>query len=67
MDAKMSVILVRLEAIQQEIEEIKKMLKVEPRSFKKSLRGIWKGLEVSEEDIDAAKRSLFKGAYDDEL
>lgn len=67
MDAKMSVILVRLEAIQREIEEIKKTLKAESGPPKQSLYGILKGLEVTEEDIEAAKRSLFKGAYDEEI
>lgn len=63
MDGKTAYILVRLEAIQREIEE---MLKAEPKPTK-SLKGILKGMKVTDEDIEAAKRSLFKAAYDDEI
>lgn len=32
-----------------------------------SLYGIWKGMNVTEEDIEDAKRSLFKAANDDSI
>lgn len=32
-----------------------------------SLFGVWKGMEVTEEDIESAKRSLFRTAYDESI
>jgi hypothetical protein len=59
MSAKRSYVVTRLEAIQQELELLKSSLEGEPKAIK--LEGLWKGTEITEEDIEAAKRSLFKG------
>ncbi len=67
MDGKTAYVLTRLEAIEQEIEEIRKLLAAEPEQPRPSLYGILKGLEISDEDIEAAKRSLFKAAYDEDV
>ena len=45
----------RIEVIQYELEQLKKLfVKREP----KSLRGIWKGANITDEEIEEAKRSL---------
>jgi hypothetical protein len=67
MDVETSVILERLDAIQKEIEEIKKILRVESGKPQRSLYGILEGMKVTDEDIEAAKRSLFKAAYDEDI
>ncbi|MDE3097380.1 MAG: hypothetical protein KGK07_15440 [Chloroflexota bacterium] len=40
---------------------------IDPPDRPKSLYGIWKGVEVTEEEIERAKRSLFKEAYDESI
>jgi hypothetical protein len=57
--------LARIEAFQQELEQLRKVLSSEmaKRRRKTRLRGLWKGVEVTEEEIEEAKRALFKGAY----
>ncbi len=57
----------RVRAIEREVKELKKLVSGKPPRAAKSLFGILKGLEVTDEDIEEAKRSLFKGAYDDQL
>lgn len=32
-----------------------------------SLRGVWKGMDITDEDIEEAKRSLFKAANDESI
>lgn len=55
----------RIEALQQELEQLRKVLSGEmaKRKRKTCLRGLWKGLEVAEEDFEEAKRAIFKDAY----
>ena len=54
----------RLDAIERERAEIRIGLPSpqSPRVVK--LKGLWKGLQVSKQDIANAKRSLFKNASD---
>ena len=56
----------RIEALQQELEELAKAVPDDapppPRPTK--LRGLWKGLEISESDLSKAARSVFKGTED---
>ncbi len=40
---------------------------IDPPERPKSLYGIWKGIEVTEEEIEEAKRSVFKAAYDESI
>ncbi|MDE3096904.1 MAG: hypothetical protein KGK07_13025, partial [Chloroflexota bacterium] len=40
---------------------------IDPPERPESLYGIWKGLVVTDEDIEDAKRSLFKAAYDESI
>ena len=66
MDAKSSIILASLESIEREIADLKKLIR-EPKQSKGSLRGMWKGATITDEDIAEAKRSVFKAIHDDEI
>lgn len=59
-----SYVLARIEAIQQELEQLKRALSclVEGKKRKTKLKGLWKGVEVTEEEIEEAKRAVFKDA-----
>jgi len=56
----------RIEAIQQELEQLKRALSrlAEGKKRKTKLKGLWKGVEVTEEEIEEAKRAVFKDAYE---
>jgi predicted nuclease with TOPRIM domain len=56
----------RIEAIQQELEQLKRALSrlIEGKKRKTKLKGLWKGVEVTEEEIEEAKRAVFKDAYE---
>ena len=58
---KISYITVRIQVIQKELELLKKSL--ESPEEVESIEGLWKGVKITEEDIQGAKQSLFKGAY----
>jgi len=61
-----SYVLARIDAIQQELEQLKRTLSclVEGKKRKTKLKGLWKGVEVTEEEIEEAKRAVFKDAYE---
>ena len=52
----------RLDAIERELAEIKAALSSSRNLKVVKLKGLWKGLKVDDEDVEAAKRSLFKHA-----
>lgn len=54
-------IVARIQAIQQDLEELRKCIKNPRRKIK--LKGLWKGINISEEDIEEAKRAVFRDAY----
>lgn len=54
-------IIEKLEKIEAEIHELKIKLKFQSQPLK--LEGIWDEIEITEQDIDEAKKSLFKGVY----
>lgn len=61
-------ILKRLDAMASEIEALKRLLVASPgEPDVVTFEGIWEGEEVTEEDFEEAKRSMFKPIYDDEL
>lgn len=64
MPGKSSYVMIRLEAIQKEIEMLRRSLEAAESQRAIKLEGLWKGVEVSEEDLTKAERSLFKGAYE---
>lgn len=51
-------ILARIQAIQQDLEELKSYIKNPKRRVK--LKGLWKGVNISEEDIEEAKQAVFE-------
>lgn len=55
----------RIEAIQQELEQLRRTLAHQEEGSKRKtkLKGIWKGIEVTEEDIAEAKKAVFRDAY----
>ena len=60
-----SYIVSRIGAIQQELEQLKKTLayQVGANKRKTRLKGLWKGIKVGEEDIEEAKRAVFRDGY----
>jgi hypothetical protein len=54
----------RLSAIERELAEIKARLSSTPGPRIVKLKGLWRGLRVSDEDVAEAKKSLFKHASD---
>lgn len=58
-----SYVVTRIDAIQQELEQLRKTLAHQAAGRKTKLKGLWKGIEVTEEDIAEAKKSVFRNAY----
>lgn len=60
-----SYVVARIEAIQQELDQLKKTIAHQTggRKGKARLKGLWKGVKISEKDIESAKKSLLKSAY----
>lgn len=58
-------VLARIEALQQELESLRKVVaySVERPGRKTKLKGLWRGIEVTEEDLEEAKRAVFRDAY----
>lgn len=50
----------RIEMIQEELDQLKRFV-AGGKGKMVSLRGMWEGADISDEDIEEAKRSLFKG------
>jgi len=57
-------ILSRIQAIEAELADLKKQLRTRPRRDVKSLYGILRGLEVTDQDFEGAKRSWVKDEED---
>ena len=57
-------VLARIQAIEHELADLKKVLVSEIESPKKTkIKGLWKGINITDEDIEEAKRAVFKDAY----
>ena len=54
-------ILARIKAIQQDLDQLKNHIENPRRKVK--LKGLWRGVNVSEEDIAEAKQAIFRDAY----
>jgi len=54
----------RIEVIEKELALLKSYLKKRERKKIIKLEGLWKGVEITEADIEEAKRALFKQAYE---
>ena len=59
-------VIARIEAIQQELQELRKAMiyEVQGPKRKTNLKGLWKGVRVTEEDFKEAQRAVFKEAYE---
>ena len=58
-------VLARIQAIEQELADLKKVLISEIEIPKKTkLKGLWKGIKITDDDIEEAKQSIFRDAYD---
>ena len=53
-------IITRIEAIEAELRRLRQFMS-QDRTNETTLRGIWQGADISDEQIEDAKRSLFKG------
>lgn len=55
-------ILARIEMIQKELDELKKIVINQKIGVKRkaNLGGIWQGIDVSDDEIKEAQRSIFK-------
>jgi len=60
MDAKTTLIVQRIEGIRRELEQIKRLLLAHEKEPQVSLYGLWAGANISDEDIEEAKRSWHK-------
>lgn len=56
-------VLTRIEVIQKELEELRKVLVNVPRKKQVKIGGILKGWKVPDRLIEEAKKSIFKEAY----
>ncbi|MGL4880472.1 MAG: hypothetical protein ACRC8K_05345 [Waterburya sp.] len=59
-------VLIRIEALQKELETLKKVVNYQLQNSKQTtqLRGLWKGVETTEEEILEAKKVAFRNAYE---
>ena len=55
-----SLILAKIERIEEELQEVKRMV-AEDGGENVNLEGIWEGVDISDEEIEEAKRSLSSG------
>jgi hypothetical protein len=62
-DSSTSIVLQSLSNIQQEIEDLRKLLGEKPK-VRRSLRGLWRGVEISDDDIEEAKKAWMKNVDD---
>ncbi len=64
-----SYIQIRLENLKRELQELEKRVSYSNRKRIRTtnLKGLWKGTDISEADICAAKKSLFKEIFDIDL
>ena len=55
-------VLTKLENLEKELKEIKTLLKETGKKAvtkKSTLAGLWKGLNITDEDLDEAKKAVF--------
>ncbi len=50
----------RIEMIERDLDEVKRLVS-SGEGGNIALRGIWRGMDIPDEDVEEAKRSLFKG------
>jgi hypothetical protein len=54
-------VLARIEAIQQELEALRKIVAHHVQNTKRQthLKGLWKDVEITDKDIEAAKQDVY--------
>lgn len=59
-------ILVRIQAIQDELETFKKLVSNQEKVSrnKTKIRGLWKDIVVTDEDLEEAKKAVFKNVLE---
>ncbi|MGK7940894.1 MAG: hypothetical protein AB4062_12255 [Crocosphaera sp.] len=59
-------ILVRIQAIQDELETFKKLVNNEDKKPRKKteIRGLWKDIDITDEDLQEAEKVVFKNALE---
>lgn len=60
-------VLARLDALQQELERLRRAVAVQGSERPKrttKLKGLWEGIDVTDEDLEEAKRAVFRDAYE---
>lgn len=59
-------VLARIQAIQQELEELKKVVAQPAQETKRrtQLSGLWAGVQITEEDLADAKQALFRNVQE---
>jgi hypothetical protein len=55
-----SYLIKRIEMLQEELESLKKSVAKNSTKKAKPIRGIWKGVDISDEQIEEAKASWLK-------
>ena len=57
-------LLTRIQTIQQELETLKKLVacQLEGTCQKTKMEGLWEDIEVSETDLEAAEKAVFRDA-----
>lgn len=65
MASQKHVLEVKLKALEQELQSLRKTLLLHHKGKQRpvSLEGIWKGMDISEKDIEEAKTTLFSSRY----
>jgi hypothetical protein len=58
-------ILIRISAIQKELEDLKQAIARELQGTRRptKLEGLWDGIEITDEDLEAAEKAVFRDAY----
>lgn len=58
--------LVRIQAIQDELESFKKLIinQSQNSSNKTNIKGLWKDFSIADEDLEEAKKAMFKDAME---
>lgn len=61
----MNYAIIRIQAIQKELEFLQKNLTEELQGTRKKtqLQGLWQGIEISDEDIEEAQKAVFRDVY----
>jgi hypothetical protein len=61
MAGKTSYVATRLKLIQEELQRLREHLERPKKKKATKIEGLWKGINITEENTEEAKRSLFKG------